>query len=104
MNAEIAPALGGRAPEEITRRDVRAFVEAIAYERPYWANRVFELLRRVFSWAVENELLAASPCVGLKKPGGETPGTASYPPTRSDPSGRPSTAPDSLPTRYVCCS
>jgi integrase len=73
MNAEIAPALGGRAPEEITRRDVRAFVAAIAEERPYWANRVFELLRRVFSWAVENELLAASPCVGLKKPGGEKP-------------------------------
>jgi integrase len=73
VKAEIAPALGGRAPEEITRRDVRAFVEAIAEQRPYWANRVFELLRRVFSWAVEHELLTASPCVGLKKPGGEKP-------------------------------
>jgi hypothetical protein len=33
-------------------------VEAIAERRPYWANRVFELFRRVFSWAVEHELLA----------------------------------------------
>jgi integrase len=70
---EILPALGARAPEEITRRQVRDFVEAIADERPYWANRVFELVRRVFSWAVEKDLIIASPCVGLKKPGGERP-------------------------------
>jgi integrase len=73
VKAEIEPAFGSRRPEEITRREVRTFVETIAEHRPYWANRVFELLRRVFSWAVENELLAASPCVGLKKPGGENP-------------------------------
>ncbi|PYQ00691.1 MAG: hypothetical protein DMF82_21375 [Acidobacteria bacterium] len=73
VKAEIEPAFGSRRPEEITRREVRTFVETIAEQRPYWANRVFELLRRVFSWAVESELLAASPCVGLKKPGGEKP-------------------------------
>ncbi len=70
---EIIPALGDRAPEEITRRDVRGLVEAIAVERPYWANRVFELVRRVFSWGVEKDLIGGSPCVGLKKPGGERP-------------------------------
>lgn len=70
---EIVPALGHRAPEEITRRDVRNLVATIAEKRPYWANRVFELVRRVFSWGVEKDLIAASPCVGLKKPGGEKP-------------------------------
>ncbi len=70
---EILPAFGDRVPEEITRRDVRGLVEAIADQRPYWANRVFELVRRVFSWAVEKDLIVASPCVGLKKPGGEKP-------------------------------
>jgi integrase len=71
VKAEILPALGGWAPEDITRRDVRDLVEGLAEEHPYWANRVFEVIRRVFSWALEKELLAASPCVGLKKPGGE---------------------------------
>jgi integrase len=55
-----------------TRRDVRDLVEGLAEEHPYWANRVFEVIRRVFSWALEKDLLAASPCVGLKKPGGES--------------------------------
>lgn len=72
-NVEILPALGEMAPEAITRRDVRGVVERIAAQRPYWGNRVFELIRRVFSWAVEKDLVNASPCVGLKKPGGERP-------------------------------
>jgi integrase len=70
---EILPALGKMAPEEITRNEIRRFVGEIAEERPYWANRVFELVRRVFSWAVEKDVLAASPCFGIKKPGGEKP-------------------------------
>ncbi len=71
--AEILPALGKHPPEEITRRQIRAFIEELAVGRPYWANRAFELVRRVFSWAVERDLVAASPCVGLRKPGGEHP-------------------------------
>jgi integrase len=32
---------------------------------------VYEVVRRVFNWAVEEDILPASPCIGLKKPGVE---------------------------------
>ena len=69
---EIIPAFGEREATSIKRSEIRAFVQGIV-ERgtPYWANRVFEVVRRIFNWAVEEDLLEASPCVGLKKPGVE---------------------------------
>jgi integrase len=33
----------------------------------YSANRTFEAVRRVFTWAVEKALIKATPCVGIKK-------------------------------------
>jgi integrase len=66
--AEVAPALGRLKPAEVTRADVRSLVEGIAETRPTYANRTFELVRRVFSWAVEKDLLASTPCIGLKRP------------------------------------
>jgi integrase len=52
---------------------VRDFVRRIAQDRPYMANRTFELVRRVFTWAVGEDLVPASPCVGLHKPAEEKP-------------------------------
>ena len=65
VRKEILPALGDHAPSDITRGDIRAFVRAIATRAPIAANRAFEVVRRIFSWAVAEELVDASPCVGL---------------------------------------
>src|SRR5688500_11237462 len=46
-------------------------VEKIAKRSAYTANRSFEVLRRVFSWAVEQDVIGASPFVGLKLPARE---------------------------------
>lgn len=70
---EIVLALGGLGPEKVTRGHVRDFVRKIAQDRPYMANRTFELVRRIFTWAVGEDLVAASPCVGLHKPALERP-------------------------------
>ncbi len=50
---------------------MREVIERIATDRPTYASRVFELVRRVFSWAMEKDVLATSPCMGLKKPSPE---------------------------------
>jgi integrase len=71
LRSEIAPSLGRLRPDQVRRADVREVIERIASDRPTYANRVFELVRRVFSWAVEKDVLETSPCVGLKKPAPE---------------------------------
>jgi integrase len=68
----IAP-WGRRPIDSITRRDVRDLVEKlIANDAPITANRLFSLIRKFFNWAVEHEIVAASPCAGLRPPTTET--------------------------------
>jgi integrase len=74
IDSEIARgSLGAMRPEEITRQHVRDLMRRLAQDRPYWANRTFEVIRRVFTWAVSEDLVIATPCLGLRKPTQEEP-------------------------------
>lgn len=71
--AEIAPHWAGRTVAEITRADVRDLLAGIvarseaAGRRGVTANRVFSTLRRFFNWCVEQDVIDASPCEGVRK-------------------------------------
>jgi integrase len=69
--AEIIPAFGKRQAMDLTRADIRAWSERVGQRSGYTANRAFEVLRRVFSWSVEQDVLGASPFVGLRLPAKE---------------------------------
>lgn len=56
---------------DIRRRDVIALIEEKAETAPIMANRLFELLRRLFNFAVRRDILDANPCAQVKKPGSE---------------------------------
>ena len=74
IDSEIARGtFGATRPDEITRQDVRELIRRLAEDRPYWANRTFEVVRRVFTWAVSEDLVTATPCLGLRKPTPERP-------------------------------
>ena len=67
------PVWSGRTVHAFTRRDFRELVEAIAEDRPIMANRAHAHLRRFFGWLVEQDVLLASPCTGIKPPAREHP-------------------------------
>lgn len=71
-DVEIVPALGARPAAELTRAEIREWARVIA-ERPapYTSNRAFEVLRRVYSWGVEQDLLTGTPFIKLPKPATE---------------------------------
>ena len=71
VDNELVPYFGGMKPHDITRGDIRAFLGEKAKSAPYMANRILEVIRRIYSWGVDVEKIAASPCVELKKPGVE---------------------------------
>ena len=56
---------------EIQRRDVIALVERKAETAPIAANRLFELIRRVFNFAIRRDIVGSNPCSQVKKPGEE---------------------------------
>lgn len=78
VNVEIIPALGHHQAEDLTRQEIRSWADQIKNGRRPWrrdlgpavytANRAFEVLRRVYSWAVEQDLLTNSPFYRIAKP------------------------------------
>jgi integrase len=72
LQRDVVPAWGGRQITDITRRDIIALLDDIADRAPVQANRVFSMLRKLFNWCVDRDILAASPCVRVKPPGQET--------------------------------
>ncbi len=81
IEVEVKPVLGDLAPLDITRGDVRTLVEKIVKRgSPVSANRAFEVVRRVFTWAMSKDLIAASPCARLPVTQEEKPRTRTYSP------------------------
>ena len=73
LEGDVIAAWRGRPVSTISRRDIRELVERIAKTRgPVAGNRALALVRRFFNALIEHDVLAASPCVGLKRPAKET--------------------------------
>ena len=71
LNKDIYPAWGTRKACTIRRRDVIDLLDDIAKRGPIMANRSYEVIRRMFRFAVERDIVDASPCIGVTKPGVE---------------------------------
>jgi integrase len=67
VKQDIIPALGDRPAREIERADVRGLLKDIARRAPSLSNHVHTILRRAFNWAIEEEILSASPMAKLRK-------------------------------------
>jgi integrase len=65
----VKPGLGARAIGTMTRGDVRRLVETWAARyAPRTVRRMFGVLRAIFAFAIEEDLIARSPCRGVKLP------------------------------------
>jgi integrase len=63
---ELAP-LAGRPLGEIARRDVRDLLERIGRRSGWTSNRTLEVIRRAFTWAIEQDRVESSPVTGIRK-------------------------------------
>jgi integrase len=69
---EVLSLWGKRTVHDITRRDVLDLLDGIVSRgSPVTANRVLAAIRKMFNWAVERDILPASPCAGVKPPSAE---------------------------------
>jgi integrase len=70
---DIIPAWGNLKAADIRKRDVIALLEKIV-ERgsPSMANNTFRLIRKIFNYAVEKDILPYTPCDGIKEPSPKT--------------------------------
>jgi integrase len=74
VEKELIPAWGPRDPNGIQPEEVEAWVRAFAAGEgrnkpaPYLANRSFDYMAMIYSWAARRRLLRYSPFIGLEKP------------------------------------
>jgi integrase len=72
----LRPAWGSRLVDSITRRDVHALLDKIVAEgKPTQANRMKALISKLFSFAVDRELVETNPCYRMRPPAAERPRT-----------------------------
>lgn len=69
LNRDVIPVWGQRKAADITKRDVITLLEGIVDRgAPAMANNCFALVRKMFNFAVERDILPASPCTRIKPP------------------------------------
>jgi integrase len=72
LRRKILPQWRHRALKDIRRRDVLDLVEGVAEAgAPINANRVAALLSKIFTFALDRELIAANPATRIPRPGQE---------------------------------
>jgi integrase len=72
LRKKVLPRWQHRAIADITRQDVRQLVEQVAEAgAPIVANRVAALLSKLFAFALDRDLVQASPAVRIPRPGQE---------------------------------
>ena len=69
IRKSLCPVLGPRLASEITRADLRRLLDDIVRRpAPSEANQTHALLRKVYNWAIGQDLVRDSPCRGLPRP------------------------------------
>ena len=69
LRSKVMPEWKGRKLTAVKRRDVIDLLDGIvAAGAPVSANRVLAAVRKFFNWCIERDLIAVSPCSGVKPP------------------------------------
>lgn len=73
LQREVFPKWGSRKATELARRDVIALLDAIvARGSPIQANRTLALVRKVFNFGIQRDLLEINPCYQVSRPAEES--------------------------------
>jgi len=69
LNREVVPSWGQRKARDVIKRDVIQLLETIMdRDAPIMANNTLAVIRKMFNWAVEQDILETTPCLGVKPP------------------------------------
>jgi integrase len=69
FEVDVKPAIGTKPIRDVSRRDVRGMIDAIAERgRVPHAHHVLAYLRPAFAWAVEKDIIEVNPAAGIADP------------------------------------
>lgn len=66
---DVLPIIGRSKAAAVTRRDIGRITDRMTGRGvTIGASRTFEIVRKMFNWALEKGLIEQNPCLGMKKP------------------------------------
>jgi integrase len=68
---KLNPSFGKIRAQDVMRGDVRVLLEKIAERAPIDANRTLATCRKLYNWAISQDLVEANPCAHIAAPGHE---------------------------------
>ena len=69
LEKDVRPAIGDYFIKDITKSHLLKITTGIVDRgAPIMANRVFEIVRKMFNWAVARDIIPYTPCAGLDRP------------------------------------
>ena len=73
LKRNVYPAIGPKKVTAVTRGDIRDMLRAIKQRAPIQANRTLEVVRKMFNWAIGEEIggVEYNPCDHVPKPSAE---------------------------------
>jgi len=71
LEKDVIPVWGNRKLKEITRREVISLIDGVAERGPIMANRTLALIRKMFNFALNRDVIEFSPCQNITPPGKE---------------------------------
>jgi integrase len=72
LEKDVLPEWGWRKANNITKRDMIGLLDSIVDRgAPIMANRTLAVTRRMFNFAIERDIVNASPCMAVKAPASE---------------------------------
>jgi integrase len=69
LDSEFLPAFKGIRAKDLTRWDVKELLRKKAETAPVMANRMWALLRKIYNWGMEEEIVDVNPAHKIKRPG-----------------------------------
>jgi len=73
LNKDVLPAWRTRKAKDITKRDVNFLIDSlVSRNAPVGANRLLAVMKKMFNYAVEKDIVLTSPCAGISPPAIET--------------------------------
>lgn len=68
LDRDLLPAFGNRKVSDIKRGEVIAMLQSIKKRgAPITGNRTLEIIRKIYNWALEREIVEYNPCTGIEK-------------------------------------
>jgi len=71
INNKLNPVIGNITAKCVTRAQIRELLDGFAAKAPIEANRTLATARKIYNWAISQDLVESNPCHGISAPGVE---------------------------------